>query len=214
MLLKKSKNKNKIMQEDEFEFEPDDQGRASNQTADPDVRSKLALQMLKQVQQSLTHVIQLLEDGDTTRATRQMVNFVMGKKSFEQSLERETGARTHEGVFDGMFVVTSEGLRHAVPENYASKSKLVEGDMMKLIVTPDGRHVYKQIAPVERRRIVGVLGVDTVTNSPIVIVGEDVYKVLQASVSYYKAVPGDEVVILVPGSGRSVWAAFERIVSK
>ncbi|MCX6714703.1 MAG: hypothetical protein NTX72_02725 [Candidatus Uhrbacteria bacterium] len=202
------------MNENEFEFEPDGREPVSDRAADPDVRSKLALQMLKQVQQSITHVIQLLEDGDTTRATRQMVNFVMGKKSFEQTLERETGACTHEGVFDGMFVVTSEGMRHAVPENYASKSKLVEGDMMKLIVTPDGRHVYKQIAPVERRRIVGLLGVDSVTNTPIVMVGEDVYKVLQASVSYYKGVPGDEVVILVPGSGRAVWAAVERVVSK
>ncbi len=170
--------------------------------------------MLKQVQQSIAHVIQLLEDGDTTRATLGMVNFVMGKKSFEQTLMRETGAQTHEGVFDGMFVVTSEGMRYAVPENYASKSKLVEGDMMKLIVTPDGRHVYKQIAPVERKRAVGLLGIDPMTNNSIVIVGEDVYKVLQASVSYFRGVPGDEVVVLVPGSGRSVWAALERIVGK
>src|SRR3989338_1486360 len=136
--------------------------------------------MLKQVQQSLAHVIQLLEDGDTARATLGMVNFVMGKKAFEQTLERETGAR------------------HPVPENYASKSKLVEGDMMKLIVTPDGRHVYKQIAPVERKRIVGVLGQDILTNTPVVMVQDVVYKVLQASVSYFKAVPGDEVVILFP----------------
>ncbi|OGL63388.1 hypothetical protein A3C09_04325 [Candidatus Uhrbacteria bacterium RIFCSPHIGHO2_02_FULL_47_44] len=205
------------MNEDEFEFEPDPfkiGGVPRPRGEDPDVRSKLALQMLKQVQQSLAHVIQLLEDGDTARATLGMVNFVMGKKAFEQTLERETGARTHEGVFDGMFVVTSEGARHPVPENYASKSKLVEGDMMKLIVTPDGRHVYKQIAPVERKRIVGVLGQDILTNTPVVMVQDVVYKVLQASVSYFKAVPGDEVVILVPGSGRSVWAALERIVSK
>lgn len=203
--------------DDEIEFasEPDTSfADTAPRAADPDVRSKLALQMLKQVQQSLTHVIQLLEDGDTTRATRQMVNFVMGKKSFEQTLEQETGACTHEGVFDGMFVVTSAGLRHAVPENYASKSKLVEGDMMKLIVTPDGRHVYKQIAPIERRRMTGILGVDSVSNTPIVIVGEDVYKVLQASVSYHKGVPGDEVVILVPGSGKSVWAALERVLGR
>lgn len=204
-------------EEIEFASEPDASysgAGATPRAADPDVRSKLALQMLKQVQQSLTHVIQLLEDGDTTRATRQMVNFVMGKKSFEQTLEQETGACTHEGVFDGMFVVTSAGLRHAVPENYASKSKLVEGDMMKLIVTPDGRHVYKQIAPIERRRMTGFLGVDSVSNTPIVIVGEDVYKVLQASVSYHKGVPGDEVVILVPGSGKSVWAALERVLGR
>ena len=60
----------------------------------------------------------------------------------------------------------------------------------------------------------GLLGVDSVSNTPIVIVGEDVYKVLQASVSYHKGVPGDEVVILVPGSGKSVWAALERVIGR
>ncbi len=200
------------MHEDEFAFEADP--RQEKTVVDQDVRSKLALQMLKQVQQSLAHVVQLLEDGDTTRATRQMVNFVMGKKSFEQSMEQETGARTYEGVFDGLFVVTSEGARHAVPENYASKSKLVEGDMMKLIITPDGRHLYKQIAPVDRKRVVGVLGMDADMNIPVVIVQDVVYKVLQASVSYHKGVPGDEVVILIPGSGRAVWAAVERVVGR
>lgn len=192
----------------------------SSQQADPtvspvfdeDAKSRLALQMLKHMHQSLTHVIQLMEEGDTSRATRDMVNFVMGKKQLEQSITQETGARMIEGVFDGVFMVTSEGARHAVPENYASKSKLVEGDMMKLIMKADGRHVYKQIGPVERMRKMGVLGTDPVTNNPIVIAGDDVYKVLAASVSYHKGAPGDEVVVLVPGSGRSAWAALERIV--
>jgi hypothetical protein len=204
------------MNEDEIEYELEPEAGASNATRsfDGEAKARLALQMLKQTQQSLTHVIQLLEEGDTSRATRDMVNYVMGKKMFEQNLERETGARTVEGIFDGTFMVTSEGERHLVPENYASKSKLIEGDMLKLIIKTDGTHIYKQISPVERKRLVGVLGTDTVMNTPIVIVGADVYKVLTASVSYHKSVPGDEVVILVPGSGKSLWAALERVVGK
>lgn len=205
-----------MLDEEEIEYELESDADASKSTRefDAEARARLSIQMLKQMHQSLSHVIQLLEDGDTSRATRDMVNLVMNKKSFEQNLERETGARMIEGVFDGTLMITQTGERHVVPENYASKSKLIEGDVLKLIVKPDGSHIYKQISPVERRRIVGILGMDTDVNTPIVVVGEDVYKVLTASVSYHKGVPGDEVVILVPGSGKSNWAALERVVGK
>ena len=33
-----------------------------------------------------------------------------------------------------------------VPANYASKSKLVEGDRLKLTILPNGSFVYKQIS--------------------------------------------------------------------
>ena len=203
-----------FLNEDEIEFVPEPESVPSPEESGIDARSRLALQMLKQVRHSLTHVIQLLEDGDTARATRQMVNFIVDKKSLEQTVERETGSRVIEGVFDGIGMVSAEGTRFAVPENYASKSRLVEGDMMKLIVRPDGSHVYKQIGPVERKRIVGILGMDTSTGTPTVLSGVDVYNVLAASVSYFKGVHGDEVVVLVPGNGKSAWAALERIIAK
>ena len=201
-----------IEDQEEIEFSADAQTESpAPVSAD---RSQLALQMLKQVRHSLTHVIQLLEDGDTSRATRQMVNFIVDKKHLEQTVERETGSRIIEGVFDGVGMVSAEGTRYSVPENYASKSRLVEGDMMKLIVRPDGSHVFKQIGPVERKRIVGILGTDSTTGSPIVMSDEGVHNILTASISYFKGVQGDEVVILIPGNGKSAWAALERIIAK
>lgn len=205
------------MYEEEVEFFEPERDVSSNMHShvfDANARVKLSLQMLKHLQQSLAHVIQLLEEGDSAQATRDMVHLVLEKKSLEQKLELETGNRIVEGIFDGVSMMTPDGIRYLVPENYASKSKLVEGDMMKLLIRSDGRHIFKQIGPVERKRVVGVLGVDTVMNTPVVIVNEDMYKVLSASVTYFKAVPGDEVVILVPGNGKSVWAALERVVSQ
>ena len=35
-----------------------------------------------------------------------------------------------EGVFDGQNMVGSDGRQYIVPPNYASKSKLVEGDIL------------------------------------------------------------------------------------
>ena len=167
--------------------------------------------MLKQTRDSLSYVIQLLEDGDTARATRHMVDFVSQKKFAEAELETGMGVRAIEGVFDGQGMVGADGMRYTIPENYASKSKLVEGDMLKLIVKADGSYVFKQIGPVERKRVTGILNIDSSTQEPVVQAGADVYKVLAASVSYFKGIPGDEVVILVPSGGSSIWAAVERL---
>lgn len=198
------------IEEEAFEDEPDVELHA-NRAEHGDVRARLALQMLRQVRDSMNHVIQLLEEGDTARATRQMVDFVLSKKRTEAELETLSGSRVLEGVFDGQAMIGADGMRYAVPENYASKSKLVEGDILKLIIQPDGTNVFKQIGPIERKRLVGQLAVDAVSQMPVVMCGEDVYKVLAATVTYFKGIPGDEVVILVPSGGRCAWAAVERI---
>ena len=65
------------------------------------------------------------------------------------SIQRtEQGSVIIEGVFDGQNMVGPDGKLYSVPANYASKSKLVEGDMMKLTISPDGSFIYKQVGPV------------------------------------------------------------------
>ncbi len=65
--------------------------------------------------------------------------------------------RVVEGVFNGSSMVGMDGKMYQVPPNYASKSKLVEGDRLKLIIRENGMFVYKQIAPMDRERLMGVL---------------------------------------------------------
>src|SRR3989338_6572507 len=50
------------------------------------------------------------------------------------SVGSSTAGRTVEGIFDGQNMVDSHGQTYPVPANYASKSKLVEGDGMKLTI--------------------------------------------------------------------------------
>jgi hypothetical protein len=192
----------------EFEIEPDTESAQTR--SDAVERDRLALQMLRQTRDTITHVIQLLEEGDTARATRQLVDSVSRKHALERGMQ-ESGSRVVEGVFDGQAMMGGDGVRYDVPANYASKSKLVEGDMMKLVIRPNGSYLYKQIGPVERVRRTGILALDSSTQAPVVQVGEDVYNVLEASVSYFKGIPGDEVVIIIPAGGRCRWAAVERI---
>lgn len=194
-----------------FEPEPDVESHA-DKIEHKEARERLALQMLKHIKDSLTHVIHLLEEGDQAMATRHMVDLVTSKKNLEKELERSTGSVVLEGVFDGVCMVGSDGARYDVPDNYASKSKLIEGDVLKLTIKTDGGYLYKQINPADRMRMVGKLAIDDVTKNSVVCCGEQIFRVLDASVKYFKGTPGDEVIVLVPRSGGSTWAAVENIV--
>jgi len=118
-----------------------------------------------------------------------------------------------EGVFDGECMVGPDGKEYSVPANYASKSKLIEGDILKLTITPNGTFIYKQIGPIERERLVGKLKRHG-ENEFTVSVEDKSWRVLNASVTYFKGADGDETVILVPKNGESKWAAVENIISQ
>ncbi|PIP33524.1 hypothetical protein COX69_01655 [Candidatus Falkowbacteria bacterium CG_4_10_14_0_2_um_filter_48_10] len=119
--------------------------------------------------------------------------------------------RIIEGVFDGEQMIGPDGKRYSVPSNYASKSKLVEGDIMKLTIAPNGTFIYKQIGPIERSRVIGSLEKADNGNYYVAANGRQ-WRILTASVTYFKGQIGDETVILVPKTGESQWAAVENIV--
>ncbi|OGC49189.1 hypothetical protein A3A69_02500, partial [candidate division WWE3 bacterium RIFCSPLOWO2_01_FULL_37_15] len=61
-----------------------------------------------------------------------------------------------EGVFDGTYLVTQDGQKYEVPANYAAKSRLVYGDLLKM-VEEEGKTMFKQIEKAPRKRIEGIL---------------------------------------------------------
>lgn len=124
----------------------------------------------------------------------------------------DSGEQVIEGVFNGQDMVGSDGKEYPVPANYASKSKLVEGDMMKLTITKNGSFIYKQIGPIEKKRLIGELVSDGAQFSALA--DGKTYKLLTASVTFFKGKPGDEAVILVPQDSKSDWAAVENIIHK
>jgi hypothetical protein len=116
-----------------------------------------------------------------------------------------------EGVFDGQNMIGPDGKEYSVPANYASKSKLVEGDMLKLTITDRGTFVYKQTKPVERRRVMTRLEKDEEGNY-FAIGDNKKWRVITASITYFKGAPGDKAVILVSKTGDSQWAAVENVI--
>lgn len=124
------------------------------------------------------------------------------------STKAEDLGKVIEGVFDGQNMVGSDGKTYPVPANYASKSKLVQGDILKLTIADDGSFLYKQIGPIPRKQVVGVL---TQENGHYYVeVNGKQYRVLLASVTYFKAKPGDQVSVNVPeDDSHAEWAALE-----
>lgn len=120
--------------------------------------------------------------------------------------------RVIEGIFDGQNMVDARGQTYPVPANYASKSKLVESDGMKLTITDEGKFIYKQIAPVPRRTALGVL-IQEDGQYKVLAEGK-AFRVLLASVTFYRAEVGDQVTILLPKDGDAKWGAVEAVIPK
>lgn len=172
-------------------------------------------QLVDAASNSLQHAQSLLHDvtgrrGSTSPNTE---IDIASKASAVGSMNSDSGGiRIVEGVFDGQNMVGPDGKQYSVPANYASKSKLVEGDLLKLTIDHTGSFIYKQIGPVERDRKTGVLTQDPETDEFRVLAEGKVFKVLLASVTYFKGEPGDEVIVLVPKGKETVWAAVENII--
>jgi len=169
-------------------------------------KNELLRRILRQMQGNLKTALDLLEDG--APASRIVPLLTMPEP------KTPAGGRTVEGSFDGQRMVGDDGETYPVPQNYASKSKLVSGDRLKLIITSSGNFIFKQVGPTERDRQIGTLAMDPATRQYVVTVGDKRWKVLTASVTYFRGEPGEETVILIPKDRPSAWAAVENIVHK
>src|SRR3989339_2214504 len=117
-----------------------------------------------------------------------------------------------EGVFDGQNMMGPDQKIYPVPANYASKSKLIPGDILKLTIKPDGAFLYKQISPAERKRVKGPLVSED--GQFQVLVNNKAFNVLLASVTYFHANEGDEITLIIPSAQDSDWGAIENVLAK
>lgn len=152
----------------------------------------------------------LIQESETNLAAANelLISLVGDEESGQAKPSEEILGKVVEGVFDGQNMVGSDGKTYPVPANYASKSKLVQGDILKLTIADDGAFLYKQIGPIPRKQVVGTLKLEG--GHYFVTVGTRDFRVLLASVTYFKAKPGDQVSVNVPEDDTAAeWAALE-----
>ena len=172
---------------------------------------------------TLLHIQELIESAESSLRTAQaLLRSITGVTDTSRERHSERAGAMHvsssvsgkvvEGIFDGQNMVDANGQTYPVPANYASKSKLVEGDGMKLTITDEGKFIYKQIAPVKRLSAIGVLIQED--GQYKVLAGGKVYRVLLASVTFYRAEVGDHFSILLPEGEDAKWGAIEAVIPK
>lgn len=173
------------------------------------------LQTITRMQRELDRLKMVLTNGkmEAPLESEQIVEDALREiQTNGGGVQKNENEKVVEGVFDGESMIGSDGERYDVPANYASKSKLVEGDILKLSVNNFGSFVYKQIKPIERTRKVGVLEQDEQNLQYYAVDEGKKWKLLTASVTYFKGEDGDEIVFLIPTEGGSRWAAVENIM--
>ncbi len=140
-------------------------------------------------------LVSIIGDGETISAPR-------------DSIVSTPDGKIIEGIFDGQIMIGPDGKNYPVPANYASKSKLVEGDILKLTITEDGKFLYKQIGPVERRTVIGTL-IQHDDKYYVEVAGRE-YQILYASVTYFHLRNGSQVSVVIPAKNDdAAWAAVE-----
>ena len=192
-----------------FQIEPDidellniEEEISSEKEVTTELDNKKFVDMIYSMKNQLDQMLRMLEGKQINTQT------TINKQNNTESLY---GEKIIEGVFDGEKMIGSDGKEYTIPPNYASKSKLVEGDIMKLTITANGSYVYKQIKAIERDRIIAELVSEDETGHWIGLYNGKTYKLLTASITFYKGKPGDNVTLLVPEGGQSTWAAVETI---
>lgn len=153
----------------------------------------------------------LIQEAETSMAAAKelLISMVGEDPVVTDSVKEEVAGKILEGVFDGQNMIGPDGKTYPVPANYASKSKLVQGDILKLTIADDGSFIYKQIGPVPRKTVIGELVQKD--GHYYVHVGKKTYRTLLASVTYFKAKPGDQISVVIPEEDNEdvEWAAIE-----
>jgi hypothetical protein len=154
----------------------------------------------------------LIQEAETNlAAAKELLISIVGDDGAvvtPRSSQDDVSGKVIEGVFDGQVMIGPDGKSYPVPANYASKSKLVEGDILKLTIADDGGFIYKQIGPVARRQIIGTLTQHDGTY--YVEANGKEYRILLASVTYFRLTEGNQVTIIIPEDNPdATWAAVE-----
>lgn len=154
----------------------------------------------------------LIQEAETNlAAAKELLISIIGDDDqivTPRNSQEDVSGKVVEGVFDGQIMIGPDGKSYPVPANYASKSKLVEGDILKLTIADDGGFIYKQIGPIERRQIIGTLVQHD--GAYYVEANGREYRILLASVTYFRINIGDQVTIVIPEDNpEATWAAVE-----
>lgn len=163
----------------------------------------------------ISQVVQQLEKFDPKDPESLDVD-IKSQEMFSVTSQRynEEDAEVIEGTFDWYFMVGSDQKKYPVPLNYASKTKLVPWDSLKLKILKDGKFIYKLTRPVERQHVRAILSLSDDNKYTAITDDGKPYFLNQAAVTFFKGKPWDELYIVINADWSWGFAAIEAIIKK
>lgn len=117
-----------------------------------------------------------------------------------------------EWVFTWEAMLWPDGNTYPVPQNYASKSLLVQWSKLKAIIEPTGKIKYKIIWEIPFETKIGVVTKNGEKYQ--ITTDEKSYNVLMAAITFHKCEIGDTVSIRIPEWKDATYAVIEAIIPK
>jgi hypothetical protein len=117
-----------------------------------------------------------------------------------------------EWVFTWESMLGSDGNIYPVPQNYASKSLLVQWSKLKAIIQPTGKIIYKIIWEILYESKVGLVTKNGEKYQ--ITTDEKTYNVLLAAITFHHCNVGDTVSIRIPEWKDATYAVIEAVVPK
>ncbi len=117
-----------------------------------------------------------------------------------------------EWVFTGESMLWADGNTYPMPQNYASKSLLVQGSKVKASISPNGNIKYKIISEIPFTTTLGIV----TKNGDKYQINTDskTYNVLVAAITFHKCQIWDTVSIRIPEWKDATYAVIEAVLPK
>ena len=160
-------------------------------------------------EKSIKNAKKLLKDLANNNEIKLDVEVDLSTKWLESYTDKES--KIIEWVFTGSEMLWSDWNKYPVPANYASKSKMVQWDKLKLTIDNLWKMTYKQIQPIERE-IKTWLVVKEKDKYQVVADGKT-YDLLTAAVTHFKANIWDKISIIIPSWKPATVAAIEAVIN-
>jgi hypothetical protein len=160
---------------------------------------------------SKSNVINILED---LRIIKKRFNHIENiiKESERAQYSPSRDIPGINGIYNGEFMVSSDGVKHDVPKNYAAKSLLVNGDELKMM-EQDGKVAFKVVNKVPRKKIEGLL---SKKDGRFVILSDSgTFNLLKTAVEFRNIKQGEWVLAVIPENGSANnFAAIDKVIKK
>ena len=117
-----------------------------------------------------------------------------------------------EWVFTGEWMLGTDGNMYPVPQNYASKSLLVQGSKLKATIDKSGRIKYKIISEIPFSTYLWIITKNWEKYQ--IVTDTKSYNVLVAAITFHKCSIWDTVSIRVPEWKDATYAVIESIIPK